>query len=131
MPGLAAGEQDVVSLVRRVARALNRRISEEDAINSGIIAMRWSVIIIDYFSIPDLENVWLTSFSSCRLSLFDACRCAILFMMSSLYPCNQCWRSIRPPPPNNMKCGCDSMFFFCTFSVGKKSGKSILCRERG
>nr|BAJ93236.1 predicted protein [Hordeum vulgare subsp. vulgare] len=42
-----------------------------------------------------------------------------------------CWRSIRPPPPNNMKCGCDSMFFFCTFSVGKKSGKSILCRERG
>ncbi|XP_044980774.1 uncharacterized protein LOC123448069 isoform X2 [Hordeum vulgare subsp. vulgare] len=31
-----------------------------------------------------------------------------------------CWRSIRPPPPNNMKCGCDSMFFFCTFSVGNK-----------
>nr|BAK03229.1 predicted protein [Hordeum vulgare subsp. vulgare] len=40
--------------------------------------------------------------------------------MSSLYPCNQCWRSIRPPPPNNMKCGCDSMFFLCTFSVGNK-----------
>ncbi|KAI5021821.1 hypothetical protein ZWY2020_058551 [Hordeum vulgare] len=54
MPGLAAAEQDAVSLVHRVARALNRRISEEDALsilicltwysfecsNSGIIAMR-------------------------------------------------------------------------------------------
>nr|BAJ98326.1 predicted protein [Hordeum vulgare subsp. vulgare] len=28
MPGLAAAEQDAVSLVRRVARALNRRISD-------------------------------------------------------------------------------------------------------
>ncbi|KAI4987791.1 hypothetical protein ZWY2020_028549 [Hordeum vulgare] len=32
MPGLAAAEQDAVSLVRCIARALNRRISEEYAL---------------------------------------------------------------------------------------------------
>ena len=47
--------------------------------NSGIIAIDWLVIIIDYFSISDLENVCLTSFSSCHPSLFEACTCAVLW----------------------------------------------------